>query len=174
MNANDILAWHDWFLTVAPVSATLAGLLFVGLTISLEHVLSASGYLNRAFTALYLQFQALVIGLFGLIPGQSTTALGAEFIVTGLAFLAGILAFAYNFREDEQSHVLGSKWPRRVRRVIALSAILLPVVAGLSLIARWGGGLYWLMPAEIACLYLSIGNAWVFAIEIPRRKRAGI
>ncbi len=174
MTGNDILAWHDWFLTIAQASATLAGLLFVGLTISLEHVLSASGYLNRAFTALYLQFEALVIGLFGLIPGQSPAALGTEFIVTGLAFLAGILAFAYNFREDEQSHVLGSKWPRRVRRTIALSAILLPVVSGVSILAGRGGGLYWLMPAEIACLYLSIGNAWVFAIEIPRRKKAGI
>ncbi len=35
----------------------------------------------------------------------------------------------------------------------------------------WGEphALYLLIPSEIACLYLSIGNAWVFAVEIPRR-----
>ena len=27
------------------------------------------------------------------------------------------------------------------------------------------------MPTAICCLYLSIGNAWVFAVEIPRRKQ---
>ena len=54
MTAQAILAWHDFFMTIAQVGATLVGLLFVGLTISLPHVLGVSGYLNRAFAALFL------------------------------------------------------------------------------------------------------------------------
>jgi len=170
MGAPDIMAWHDFFVTIAQVGATLTGLLFIGLTISLNHMLQGSGYLNRAFTALFLQFETLVIGLWGLLPGQPMFMFGLELIVTGLVFLAGIRVFAHNFREDENSAVLGSKGPRMVRATLSYIATLFPVICGAFLIFNRAGALYWLMPAEIACLYLSIGNAWVFAVEIPRRQ----
>jgi hypothetical protein len=169
MTAAAILSWHDYFITIAQVSATLAGLLFVGLTISLGHMLQGRGYLARAFTALFLQFEALLIGIFGLVPDQPPYALGLEFIVAGLGVLTGIWIFAHHFPEDERSSVLGSTGPRRVRVTLALGGTLLPVFAGIGLIASMAGSLYLLIPAEIACLYLSIGNAWVFAVEIPRR-----
>ena len=172
MTSTALLAWHDFFITIAQIGATLAGLLFVGLTISLSHLLHARGYLARAFTALFLQFESLLIGLFGLIPQQPPFATGFEFIVSGLFVLLGIAVFTRNFPEDESSHVLGSIWSRRLRMFLALGGTLLPVLAGVGLIAGWSGSLYLLMPGQICCLYLSIGNAWVFAVEIPRRKRA--
>jgi len=97
-------------------------------------------------------------------------ALGLEFIVTGLAFAVGIAVFAWNFPEDGTT-VLGTGGPRLVRLVLAIGGTTLPVVAGILLIADSSVGLYLLMPAAICCLYLSIGNAWVFAVEIPRRKQ---
>ncbi|HJW41554.1 MAG TPA: hypothetical protein VJ476_10045 [Rhizomicrobium sp.] len=163
-----LLSWHDYFITVAQVSATLAGLLFVGLTISLSHVLAGTAYMNRAFVALFLQFEMLLIGIFGVVPGQPGWVAGAEFIVTGLAILTGTSIFAHNFPEDPNS-VLGARGPRTVRMILAWIATLAPVAAGAGLIADWPSSLYFLIPAEIACLYLSIGNAWVFAVEIPRR-----
>jgi hypothetical protein len=172
MTDATIADWHDFFVTIAQVGATLAGLLFVGLTISLNHMLHAGGYLSRAFAALFLQFETLLIGLFGLIPHQPAWWLGAEFVLAGLAILVAITLFAHNFPEDEYSHVLGSTWPRRVRRTLTLGGTLFPVAAGISLILNWPPGLHFLMPAQICCLYLSIGNAWVFAVEIPRRKEA--
>lgn len=170
MTAEAILAWHDFFETISQVGATLAGLLFVGLTISLPHVLGVTGYLSRAFAALFLQFEMLVIGLFGLLPGQSGLALGVEFIVTGLAFAIGIGVFARNFPEDGKS-VLGGRGPRLVRSVLGQGGTWLPVLAGIGLLAQQPKALYLLMPTAICCLYLSIGNAWVFAVEIPRRKQ---
>jgi hypothetical protein len=170
MTAEEILGWHDFFMTIAQVGATLAGLLFVGLTISLQHVLGVSGYLSRAFAALFLQFEMLVIGLWGLLPAQTGFGLGVELIATGLAFSTGIFLFAYNFPEDGQS-VLGSRGPRTVRTILSLGGTLLPVLAGIGLVAGRAGALYLLMPTAIGCLYLSIGNAWVFAVEIPRRKQ---
>lgn len=170
MSADAILVWHDFFATIAQVGATLAGLLFVGLTISLPHVLGVRGYLSRAFAALFLQFEMLVIGLFGLVPAQPAWLLGLELIVAGLAFFAGITVFAWNFPEDGQS-VLGSGGPRLVRTVLTIGGTLFPVAAGIGLIAGFTGALYLLVPAAVGCLYLSIGNAWVFAVEIPRRKQ---
>ena len=172
MTSAALNLWHDYFITVAQVSATLAGLLFVGLTISLSHVLAGNGYMSRAFVALFLQFEMLLIGVFGVVPGQPVWVAGAEFIVTGLAILIGTSVFAYNFPEDSNS-VLGSRGPRTVRLVLGYMATLLPVVTGIGLIAGWAPALYFLIPAQIACLYLSIGNAWVFAVEIPRRMQQG-
>lgn len=166
-----IVQWQTFFANVAQIGATLAGLLFVGLTISLSHVLTARGYLSRAFAALFLQFEILIIGVFGMIPGQPLSVLGTEFIVTGLALLLGIGVFTHNFPEDEQSAVLGSKGMRVVRAVLTYAGTLFPVASGVALIAGWRGALYLLIPAIVTCVYLSIGYAWVFAVEIPRRKQ---
>lgn len=167
---TDAILWHDFFATIAQIGATLAGLLFVGLTISLPHVLGVSGYLSRAFAALFLQFEMLVIGLSGLVPAQPAWLLGLELIVAGLAFFGGINVFAWNFPEDGQS-VLGSRGPRLIRQILSTGGTLFPVAAGIGLIAGRAEALYLLVPAAIGCLYLSIGNAWVFAVEIPRRKQ---
>jgi hypothetical protein len=172
MTETALSLWHDYFITVAQVSATLAGLLFVGLTISLSHVLAGNGYMSRAFVALFLQFEMLLIGIFGVVPGQPTWVVGGEFIVTGLAILAGTSIFVFNFPEDPNS-VLGSRGPRTVRMVLAWIGTLFPVATGIGVIADWPSALYFLIPAQIACLYLSIGNAWVFAVEIPRRMQQG-
>jgi hypothetical protein len=171
MTESAIAAWHDYFITVAQVSATLAGLLFVGITISIGHMLAVRGYLYRAWAALFLQFEALVGGLFALVPGQSSTVLGAEYIVAGLGVLAAVRIFGHFFPEDERSHVLGSKGSRLVREILIHVAILLPVIAGGLLI--WGDAhaFVWLIPSEVISLYLSFGLAWVFAIEIPRRAK---
>jgi hypothetical protein len=172
MTAAALTLWHDYFVTVAQVSATLAGLLLVGLTISLNHVLAGTGYMNRGFVALFLQFEMLLVGIFGIVPGQPAWVVGAEFILTGLAILVGTSVFAYNFPEHPNS-VLGSRGPRTIRLLLAWIATLSPVAAGIGLLLGRPVTLYSLIPAEIACLYLSIGNAWVFAVEIPRRMQQG-
>ena len=166
MTTDAILLWHDFFATIAQIGATLAGLLFVGLTISLPHVLGVSGYLSRAFAALFLQFEMLVIGLSGLVPAQPAWLLGLELIVAGLAFFGGINVFAWNFPEDGQS-VLGSRGPRLIRQILSTGGTLFPVAAGIGLIAGRAEALYLLVPAAIGCLYLSIGNAWVLRSKFP-------
>jgi len=169
ITANDILAWHDFFGIVAQVGATLAGLIFVGLTISLPHILKADGYLSRAFAALFVQLELLAIGVIGLIPYQHPIFLGAQFIGIGLALSGAILVFSRNFREDENSSVLGSRRLRIIRGGVTALATLSPVASGALLIAGFQYALYFIVPGVLAASYLSIGYAWVFAVEIPRR-----
>ena len=74
----------------------------------------------------------------------------------------------------------GSAQQRRSRRddliavPVALTAIatLFPAIAGAGLCLGWRDPLYWIIPAVIASIYLSIGYAWIFAIEIPRRRES--
>ncbi|HEX2590330.1 MAG TPA: hypothetical protein VHL34_02490 [Rhizomicrobium sp.] len=169
MTAADILAWHDFFAAVAGAGATLAGLLFVGLTISLDNIVKARGYLSRAFTALFLQFEILLVGLVALVPGQPGWVLGIEWIIAGVGVLTGITVFRRNFPEDENSMVLSSRFPRIVRFTLTNTGTLLPAIAGVALFFDFKEALYLVIPAIAACIYLSIGYAWVFAVEIPRR-----
>lgn len=168
MTENGILAWHDFFDTVAQVGATLAGLIFVGLTISLPHILKARGYLSRAFAALFVQFELLIIAIAALIPGQPRALLGLEFIATGLVLFAAIMLFARKFPEDSHSFMGGRFW-RFGRLFVTSVATLSPVVAGVLLIWGWPFAMYLVVPAILASGYLSIAYAWVFAVEIPRR-----
>src|ERR1700761_8535715 len=169
MSVAEIAGWSTFFSVVAQIGATLAGLLFVGLTISLQHVLASRGYLSRAFSALYMQLEVLLVGILGLVPGQSPMALGIELLVTSLLILGGISIFAYNFPEDETSKVLGGESLIYVRNAIHYSGTLLPAAAGVALILGWHYALYLIVPGVIACVYPAIGYAWAFAVEIPRR-----
>jgi hypothetical protein len=42
------------------------------------------------------------------------------------------------------------------------------LVAGISLITRWGGGLYWLAPTALLGIVGAVYNAWVLLVEIVR------
>ncbi len=42
------------------------------------------------------------------------------------------------------------------------------LIAGTSLVAQSGGGLYWLAPAVLLAILAGLGNAWVLLVEILR------
>jgi drug/metabolite transporter (DMT)-like permease len=44
---------------------------------------------------------------------------------------------------------------------------LLVGIAGLSLILKADGGLYWLIPAVLASLVGGVINAWLFLVRVP-------
>ena len=53
--------------------------------------------------------------------------------------------------------------------VVTSQLATLPViVAGASLVAQRGGGLYWLVPAIVLLLGVGVMNAWVLLVEILR------
>jgi hypothetical protein len=41
-------------------------------------------------------------------------------------------------------------------------------ITGFSLLARWGGGFYWLAPAALLGIVGAVYNAWVLLVEIVR------
>ena len=59
----------------------------------------------------------------------------------------------------------------RITRIVAALAASVPVaIAGLSMLAEWGGGLYWLFAAVALALMTAIGDAWVL-VEVVRDER---
>jgi hypothetical protein len=55
-----------------------------------------------------------------------------------------------------------------VSTVVTQAATLPLVVAGVSLLLRAGGGLYWLVPGMAFSLVVAVVNAWVLLVEVVR------
>jgi hypothetical protein len=64
--------WHDFFLAQAGAAGVLTGLVFVGVSINLEKIVSdpRSGLAGRAAEALILLVAVLLASVLALVPGQ--------------------------------------------------------------------------------------------------------
>jgi hypothetical protein len=156
--------WHDLFIGVAGAAAALTGLLFVSLSINLQQILQQVWLPRRAGLTVVLLFEALVIAILGLVPGQSSVALGVELLGLG----GGAWLFATGVYTVRRPPVGSYRAPIVVGVVTSQLATLPVIVAGASLVSQRGGGLYWLVPGIVLLLGVGVINAWVLLIEILR------
>jgi hypothetical protein len=86
--------WHDFFLAQAAATATLTGLVFVGVSINLQTIVSdpCSGLAGRAGQALILLVAVLTVSVLLLVPGQGPGIIGAEILVVGLVCWGWVVA----------------------------------------------------------------------------------
>jgi hypothetical protein len=162
--------WHDFFVAQAGAAGVLTGLVFVGVSINLEKIVSQPGFglTGRAAEALILLVAVLTTSLLLLVPGQSTTIAGVEMLAVGLATWGWVGAI----------QLLRLKgWPEMapdLRRAFVLRVALgqvatLPfVVAGVAVLAGGLGGLYWLAAGMLFSILVALFDAWVLLIEINR------
>jgi hypothetical protein len=168
VSAYDIHAWLEFGVAVAGAAAVLTGLVFVSVSINLERVLQVPGLPDRAGESVLMFVAVLIYSLFLMVPGQSTTALGVELLVSGLIFAAVLLLVAaLGFRKPTLQPL---SW--KITRIVAALGCSVPaVVAGVTLMAEAGGGLYWLFAAIVLAFLAGVGNAWVLLVEIVRDER---
>ena len=76
--------WEALYAAQLGAAPALGGLVFVGLLLNLEKILSYAWLPGRALLALMVLMAILVISLFMLMPGQSLTALGMEIAAVGV------------------------------------------------------------------------------------------
>lgn len=155
-------AWESMFATVALAAVTLAGLLFVGLSLNLRTIVDSPAHLGRAREALLALLVLVIISIFALIPEQGRMALGIELLVLS------ILVFAVGLPLQSQTvHHLRPELRRGWRRrLLALNGATLAItIAGAGLVTRGLGGLLWLLPTILICLVWSTYNAWTLVIH---------
>src|SRR5436190_22489479 len=86
LTAYDPSEWTDLFVATAGASAALAGLVFVAVSINVDRILKFEGLPDRALETVLMLLSVVLVSIVGLIPGQSTAALGAEVLALGLGF----------------------------------------------------------------------------------------
>jgi hypothetical protein len=163
--AYDPTEWHDLFVATAGASAALLGLLFVAVSINLERILAYDGLPERALETLLLLLGALIVGIVGLIPAESTVALGLELFL--IATLIAVIIFRLPAPRTEETGKEPGSW--RLSRIgVRVMGTVPLVVGGLSVLFEAGGGLYWIAAGIVLAIVGAVANAWVLLVEILR------
>lgn len=155
--------WHDFFVAQAGVAGALIGLLFVAVSINLTRILAYPHLPTRAAETLVLFFIVLVVAAIVLVPGQSTSAIGGEILVTGV--VAWLLEVASLVRTRESDRV----YEKRIRRVLLNQLPPMPFIAtGVAQLAGHPEAAIWMLPGTLLCFVAGVFGAWVLLIEIQR------
>jgi hypothetical protein len=139
-------------------------LIFVAVSINLAQILADRRLPIRAAETLSILVGLLLLSVFMLVPGQGQVVLGIE--IGGLGVLLGTALLVKRLRLHRAPGE-----PRAwsvVPLIVILTATVPMIVAGISLLAGVGGGLYWLVPGLLLAFAGSILNAWILLVEIQR------
>ena len=163
-------AWHDFFLAQAGAAGVLTGLVFVGVSINLQKIVSdpSSGLAGRAAEALILLVAVLLASVLGLVPGQGAGLLGAEVLVVGLAAWVWILAIQLPRLREWGSMRADLRISFVLRVVLGQVGTLAMVIAGFAVLWAGPGGLYWLVAGTLFSIIAALADAWVLLVEINR------
>ncbi len=157
--------WNTLFMTSAGASATLAGLLFVGISINLEKLVRMPGALLRAAASLALLTSMLGLSILLLIPAQSVRNAGIE--VLGVSIAAGCIVGLLSVRSIRRTdaHYRGNA---NALTALRMSALIPLALSGLLMIAHHPNGTDLLVPGILMTFIVVIVDAWVVLVEIVR------
>ena len=164
MQASLTAGWGDFYVALGGAGAALAGLVMVGISVSLTEILADHSLPARAAAAIGSLILVVVVAGVGLIPGQPAPTRGIEILVgTLLATVQHVTAIMRMTSESK----------RPVATLVARSAVaavqLVPLAVGsILLIASNASGLYWIAAGMILIIIGSVLSAWVLLIEIRR------
>ncbi len=162
---DQVLEWESFFVAEVGAAAVFAGLIFVGLSINLEKILSFKRLPNRAAQALALLMMALLAGSFVLMPGLPDALRGGILFVVGAGFWLFITVLDYIIWGESDA-----QYRKAIPILAAINQLcLLPYLVGGALIAMSNAmGLYLLAFAMLLSFGKAMLDAWVLLVEINR------
>jgi hypothetical protein len=160
-----MIAWANFFVAVASAAATLTGLIFVGVSISLAKILSFGHLSGRALGSLILLITILITASLCLVPGQHPVAVGGEISVIGVIIWGIVLRTDIRMlRTSLRAH----KRYYRQNLLFSQLAILPYIVSGIVIMVQGYSGLYFLIPGMLFSFIKALVDAWVLLVEIHR------
>jgi hypothetical protein len=158
--------WSSFAQVVGASSGALVGLLFVAVSLNRDRVRQSRSLRASAGQTLALFMFPLVASILLLTPGQPRWVLGTE--LTSLAVIGGLILAIAGRGKQTPTGEEESRLARLLDRSSPnLLTALFTLVAGVTLLAGHGGGLYWLVPAVVFALVGGTLNAWWFLVGAP-------
>ena len=159
--------WHDFYILAGTASATLVGLLFVGLSLHLRVVIASSEVRSVARVTLANFGTVLFVALFMVIPQDRSTA-AIELIASGLASLAIIMPSLVAGLQS-RGRTLQMQRRDRVRLMLrfglSAASYLAVIVAGVQLFSSLRA-FTWLVVAMVVLLIVSLRNTWDLLVTV--------
>jgi len=154
--------WTTMYGWVAGAASTLAGLLFVALTVNLPRILPDAAHVARARESLGGLLSLLVVAMLVLIPHQPDVVLGGELLCLAVGLTAvSVVLQGQTIRRLHPGR--RNLWMLRMLPVNLGTAAI--AVTAISLILQRGGGLYWLAATVLVYFLRSSLNAWTLVVE---------
>lgn len=162
-------AWHTFYATAGGASAALIGLLFVGVLIHLDTVVSRRDVRSTARGAFQWLLAILVVSLVALVPHIGPQDLG--WTLVGIA-AAALLQVGFQTRGIFGADLLlgGAKAVRKV--CFRFGVALLLLLVGILFLTGQPSATLWLMAAVLVLLGLAALNSWDLLIDVAEAKRA--
>ena len=157
--------WANYFIATGTAAATLTGLIFLGVSLSLTRILEMNHLPGRALGSVVLLTNILIISSFCLIPGQPVFWLGCEISIIGVVLWVFLTRLAIKMHRN--SLVEYRKY--YVQNQLFTQAAIIPyLVAGVFLILKLNAGFYWLVPGITFSFIKALVDSWVLLVEINR------
>src|SRR5450631_4479083 len=161
MTAYSAAGWTDFAATAATAAATLAGLLFIAVSINLQRILQYPNLPGRAGETLIFFAFPLIFTLLMIVPGQPRPVLAGELVAAGLLIGTATLLIDLKSGQSSEESTVSRLATRIVPILVSFGGV---TVAGVTLLARGGGGLYWLVPAVLVAIVAGLANTWVLLV----------
>jgi len=138
-------------------------LIFVAISINLDHILETPGLDRRALEALALLAGALILSLLVLVPDQPSAAFGIEAGITGLTLA---------FLTTRATMMIRRIWHSRpfivaLKVILALASVPPYFVVAATALAS-APSLGWLAAAVVLSIISATASGWVLLVEIKR------
>jgi hypothetical protein len=163
-----VSGWHDFYILAGTASATLVGLLFVGLSLHLRIVVTTSEVRSLARVTLANFAVILFVSLFMVIP-QSPSAAGLQLIGAGIVSLVVVApSLVAAGRSRDWGFQMSPVQRVRVALRFGVSAVsyIAIVVAGILLLSSVTTGLTWLLVTVVVLVVVSLRNTWDLLVTV--------
>ena len=162
INSDLLVEWRPFFLMVAGASASLAGLLFVALSLHLRHIATLPLYRYRARLSLSCVVSVMVIASLVLIPRQSALSLGMMEFFPLAIMIALIVLGLLELRKTAEA----KRRPYVIRTLIGLALVIVACVGNIILAAGRPVGLEILASCCLLFLVWMVINAWALVVGL--------
>jgi hypothetical protein len=159
-----IQGWHDFYIVAGTVSATLVGLLFVGLSLHLRVVLSRDEVRSLARVTLANLGLVLIVSLFMVVPEGVGTA-RTQLLFSGIVTLGLIIPSLVAATRSETRTLRGY---RLLVRIGVSAAAYAGVIAASAFYTRasFRSALSGLVAVIVALVVLSLRNSWDLLVTV--------
>jgi len=164
--------WHDFFLMAGTAAVTLAGLLFVAMSIHVDTLIheSREHLLSLARLILFSYVGVLVLSLVMLVPAFSMRLTAFQLIVLSIPLLGWTLRLSVGRHGAEHAEFSRSVLRRRAWLPV-LGYAFMALIGWLMLSTRRPEFLYWLVGTVCLLLGNAAGASWDLLVRTAKIRR---